>query len=60
MISLLDAESKASDAYGTYQFPETYLVNANGKIMAKWVGGQPWGSPKTVELMKKETDKIGK
>jgi thiol-disulfide isomerase/thioredoxin len=58
MISLLDGGSKISDLYGTYQFPETYLINDQGKILAKWVGAQPWSSPKTVELMKAEIEKL--
>ena len=58
MISLLDGGAKSSDAYGTFQFPETYLINPDGRIMTKWVGGQPWTNPKTIELMKLEVAKV--
>jgi thiol-disulfide isomerase/thioredoxin len=46
VISLLDPENKVSEAYGTFQFPETYLLGAGDnqsfKILQKWVGPQPW------------------
>jgi peroxiredoxin len=54
MISLLDTKSKISDLYGTYQFPETYLVNAEGRILAKWIGAQPWSSPKTDTFIRQQ------
>jgi hypothetical protein len=44
LISLLDADQKVSDLFGSYQFPETYLVEASGKIRTKWIGPQAWDS----------------
>jgi thiol-disulfide isomerase/thioredoxin len=44
VISLLDLSAKTPDLYGTYQFPETYLIGPDQKIKAKWVGPQDWGS----------------
>lgn len=41
-ISLLDSEAKVSDQFGSYQFPETYLVNRAGGITAKWIGALDW------------------
>lgn len=38
----LDPEAKASDAFGTYQFPETYLITRQGEVAAKWIGPQEW------------------
>jgi cytochrome c biogenesis protein CcmG/thiol:disulfide interchange protein DsbE len=43
--SLLDLSTKVPDAYGTYQYPETYLIDGEGRIIAKWIGAQPWSSP---------------
>ncbi len=42
VISVIDPEAKISDSYGTYQFPETYLLNRDGGIAAKWIGSQQW------------------
>jgi thiol-disulfide isomerase/thioredoxin len=58
MISLLDGGSKVSDAFGTYQFPESYLVSAQGKIIAKWVGAQGWTNPKFEALIRQEISRI--
>lgn len=41
-VSLLDETVKVPDAYGTYQFPETYLISPDQKILHKWVGPQEW------------------
>jgi thiol-disulfide isomerase/thioredoxin len=58
MISLLDEGSKTSDAYGTYQFPETYLINGNGEIVAKWVGAQPWSDPRLEAIIHQQISLI--
>ncbi len=42
VVSLLDEGSKVSDLFGSYQFPETYLISPAGEILAKWVGPQSW------------------
>lgn len=44
-ISLLDPKTKVSDLYGSYQFPETFLVDKDFKIRMKWIGPQKWNSP---------------
>jgi thiol-disulfide isomerase/thioredoxin len=38
----LDPEAKVSDSFGSYQFPETYLITRKGEIAAKWIGPQEW------------------
>ncbi len=45
LVKLLDADQKVSDAFGSFQFPETYWIGADGKIRQKWVGAQSWSSP---------------
>jgi cytochrome c biogenesis protein CcmG/thiol:disulfide interchange protein DsbE len=36
--SVLDADGKAAIAYGVYGVPETYFIDAQGTIVAKFVG----------------------
>lgn len=42
VISLLDVEGRVADAYGSYQFPETYILNRSHQIAAKLVGSRKW------------------
>ena len=50
-LSLLDADQKVSEAFGSFQFPETYLVSRSGKVVMKWVGPQNWDSPRIKEAI---------
>jgi cytochrome c biogenesis protein CcmG, thiol:disulfide interchange protein DsbE len=45
LIAVLDPEGTAPDLYGSYQFPETYVLDRELNIAAKWVGAQPWDKP---------------
>lgn len=45
VFSVLDHEQKLPDLFGTYQYPETYLLDRRLRIISKWVGAQEWGSP---------------
>src|SRR5699024_5525013 len=42
VISVLDVEKAVSDAFGSYQFPETYLLTQDLRIYDKYVGAQDW------------------
>ncbi|MBC7691285.1 MAG: TlpA family protein disulfide reductase [Methylotenera sp.] len=50
MVSVLDVGGKVSDLFGSYQYPETYVLNKKHEIVAKWVGAQPWDA-KTEEAL---------
>ncbi|MEN9723820.1 MAG: hypothetical protein RJB38_1806 [Pseudomonadota bacterium] len=39
---LLDSQSRVAEAYGSFMFPETYLIDGEGNIRQKWVGPQNW------------------
>ncbi len=48
LLSLLDVSSKVAEQYGSFQYPETYLlgpVNSELRILKKWVGPQDWDNP---------------
>lgn len=51
VTALLDTKLEVSDRYGSYAFPETYLINERGEIVTKWVGPQDWKSPEFLKLM---------
>lgn len=52
VVSLLDPSLKIPEAYGTFQYPETYLINSELKIVSKWVGPQNWLSPEVQDQIK--------
>lgn len=58
MVSLLAGESKISEQYGTYQYPETYLIDSQGRILVKWVGGQPWSGEAIQKLIRQQISRI--
>lgn len=44
---------KTNELYGTYRYPETYIIDGNGKIVRKFIGATDWTSPDIVEYLKK-------
>jgi cytochrome c biogenesis protein CcmG, thiol:disulfide interchange protein DsbE len=40
-----DASKKSAQDYGTVMYPETYVIDRNGKIARKIIGPQDWNSP---------------
>jgi len=39
---LLDPAKKVSVAYQTYRYPESYLIDREGRILARYVGPREW------------------
>jgi peroxiredoxin len=40
-----DPDHKLADDYGTYQFPETYIIDKNGKVVQKVISNTNWTGP---------------
>lgn len=40
-----DPSKKISTEYGTYMYPETYIIDRQGRIARKLIGPQNWQSP---------------
>lgn len=51
-LVLHDPDGKFSTGLGTTKFPETYLVDAQGKILYKWLGPQDWTSSDVIERVR--------
>ena len=52
-VSLLDLPRAVPDLYGSYQYPETYLLNRDLRIVHKFVGAQAWTGDEMMKLFKK-------
>jgi thiol-disulfide isomerase/thioredoxin len=37
-----------SNSYGTYQYPETYVIDRNGKVVQKVIGSRNWMDPDNI------------
>jgi thiol-disulfide isomerase/thioredoxin len=54
LVTVRDTGSqKTNDVYGTFKFPETFVIDANGKIVRKFIGATDWTSPDIVDYLKK-------
>jgi cytochrome c biogenesis protein CcmG/thiol:disulfide interchange protein DsbE len=42
-----------NELYGTTGYPETFVIDANGKILRKFIGPQEWTSPEIMEYLQK-------
>ncbi len=48
-----DPDAGISSQYGTFKFPETYVINAKGEVVAKYIGPKDWMSAEVINDMKK-------
>ncbi len=49
---LLDSDNIAQNAYGVFRFPESFIIDRNGMVVKKIIGGRDWLSGSTFELIK--------
>lgn len=47
-----DPERTIATRYGTFKFPETYIVDSEGKIAKKLIGAINWQDPRIVEFVR--------
>jgi len=53
LLTVRDAEQRSNAMYGTFRYPETYVIDKNGMIRRKFIGPQEWTSPEIVSYLKK-------
>jgi cytochrome c biogenesis protein CcmG, thiol:disulfide interchange protein DsbE len=47
-----DPGADISAEYGTFKYPETYVIDRNGKVLEKFINEQPWMSAGIVNRLK--------
>lgn len=47
-----DPKGAISASYGTYQYPETYIIDREGKVREKMIGAENWMKPEVIEHIK--------
>jgi peroxiredoxin len=49
---LLDPDRSVASSYGTYRFPETYIIDRHGVVQYKVIGPSNWMDPQTIQILK--------
>lgn len=57
MPILDDQDNRVGSKYGLTGLPETFIVDKEGVIREKVIGGAPWDSPDYVQMLKKYIDR---
>jgi peroxiredoxin len=50
-LTARDPEAGISGEYGTFRYPETYVINAQGKVVQKIIGPAQWTEEKMVRYI---------
>lgn len=53
MVTVRDEAKKASTLYGTFGWPETYVIDRKGIIQRKFIGPVDWTSPEITDYLNK-------
>lgn len=51
MTVLLDESESTMHRYGTELLPETYIIDRDGRIVARFVGDYDWGNPQARQII---------
>jgi cytochrome c biogenesis protein CcmG/thiol:disulfide interchange protein DsbE len=49
----VDADQKSNALYGTFKFPETYVIDRGGVVRRKFIGAVDWTEPDVIEYLGK-------
>jgi len=52
-LTVRDPDQKANNLYGTFKFPETYIIDRNGIVRRKFIGPVDWSQPEIVDFLNK-------
>jgi cytochrome c biogenesis protein CcmG, thiol:disulfide interchange protein DsbE len=47
-----DPEARISAEYGTFQYPETYIINREGKVVEKVISNTDWNDPERLTVIR--------
>ena len=49
--TIRDAERRVNVLYGTLRFPESYVIDRDGRIRRKFISAQDWTSPEILDYL---------
>ena len=53
LLTVRDPDQKSNNLYGTFKFPETYIIDRQGVLRRKFIGAIDWGTPEIVDYLGK-------
>jgi thiol-disulfide isomerase/thioredoxin len=53
LLTVRDEEQRSNNLYGTFKFPETYIIDRNGVMRRKFIGAVDWSQPEISEFLTK-------
>jgi cytochrome c biogenesis protein CcmG, thiol:disulfide interchange protein DsbE len=53
LLTVRDSAQKSNTLYGTFRFPETYIIDRNGILRRKFIGPVEWTRPEILEYLEK-------
>jgi len=51
LLTVRDSKQMSNALYGTFKFPETYIIDKTGKIVRKFIGEQDWTTPEILNYV---------
>jgi thiol-disulfide isomerase/thioredoxin len=53
LITVRDPDLKSSTLYGTFKYPETYIIDRSGSLRRKFIGAVNWNDPEVMSFLEK-------
>ena len=53
LTTVRDGDQRSNALYGTFRYPETYVIDRKGTIRRKFIGPQDWTSPEIEAYLRK-------
>jgi cytochrome c biogenesis protein CcmG, thiol:disulfide interchange protein DsbE len=53
LLTVRDPDQKSNALYGTFKFPETYIIDRNGVMRRKFIGAVDWTEPEIADFLGK-------
>lgn len=50
-LTIRDGSQRSNRLFGTYRFPETYVIDKQGRIRRKFIGPQNWTTPEILQFL---------
>jgi cytochrome c biogenesis protein CcmG/thiol:disulfide interchange protein DsbE len=53
LLTVRDPDQTSNNLYGTFKFPETYIIDRQGVLRRKFIGAIDWGTPEILDYLGK-------